>query len=233
MNRLSEKLNLVRGIDQIRARLERSDTRLFCDDTIAAALEPGDLEAIEREVCVACEGVLRALLIDVDRDPHTKETASRMAKMYVRELFVGRYEAMPQLKSFPAPQDRVEPYIIGPIAIRSTCAHHFQAIAGEAWIVVDEPRMLLGLSKFHRLAEWVAARPSVQETLTQTLAALVETEAAAKGVLVCIEASHGCLTHRGVQAHDGRMETVAVRGSLDQADERREAWSRLAVLRKR
>jgi GTP cyclohydrolase I len=215
----------------LRNRLKSRGFNFGCDDSLVDALEAGDVDAIEADVKVAFDGVMRALLIDTETDPHTKETAARMAKLFVRELFSGRYEAMPKITNFPVGRVESEPYLIGPISIRSACAHHFQFVDGQAWVAVDGPKQLLGLSKFHRIAAWVASRPTVQENLTEKLADTLERETAARGILVSISATHGCLSHRGVKQDDGLMETVAVRGSFRDREPRHDIQTRLLALR--
>jgi GTP cyclohydrolase I len=225
--------NDVNGLktEALRNRLKSRGVKFGCDDSLVGALESGDLESIEADVKVAFDGVMRALLIDTETDPHTRDTAARMAKLFVRELFSGRYEAMPKITNFPVVREESEPYLIGPISIRSTCAHHFQFVDGQAWVAVDGPRQLLGLSKFHRIAAWVASRPTVQENLTEMLADVLEKETAARGILVSITATHGCLSHRGVKQDDGLMETVSTRGSFREREMRQDIQARLLALR--
>jgi GTP cyclohydrolase I len=102
--------------------------------------------------------------------------------------------------------------ITGPIKIRSTCAHHFQPIVGNAWVGIYPGKDVIGLSKFNRLVDWVASRPQIQEEMTVQVADTIEEETRAEGVAVVIKAEHMCLTHRGVKEHESDMTTSVMRG---------------------
>src|ERR1700741_88535 len=86
---------------RIRARLLAARQRFHANDSIASHIAPGELEALQHEVEARVEDVLRALVIDVDQDHNTRETAPRVAKMYLREIFAGRYARAPSVTEFP------------------------------------------------------------------------------------------------------------------------------------
>jgi len=213
--------------DVIRARLLAAKKRFRANDNIADCIEPGELAALTQEVAGRVEGVLRSLVIDVDNDHNTQETAQRVARMYVEEVFAGRYQPSPDLTAFPNVNAYDELYIVGPITIRSTCAHHLQNIRGNCWIGIYPGRNVLGLSKFYRLAEWVASRPQIQEEMTIQIADLVEAETEAEGVAVVVKAEHMCVTHRGVREHASDMTTSVLRGVLRDSPETRAEFFRL------
>jgi len=213
--------------DVIRARLLAAKKRFRANDNIADCIEPGELAALTQEVAGRIEGVLRSLVIDVDNDHNTQETAQRVARMYVEEVFAGRYQPSPDLTAFPNVNAYDELYIVGPITIRSTCAHHLQNIRGNCWIGIYPGRNVLGLSKFYRLAEWVASRPQIQEEMTIQIADLVEAETEAEGVAVVVKAEHMCVTHRGVREHASDMTTSVLRGVLRDSPETRAEFFRL------
>lgn len=168
------------------------------------------LPIIEANVEKAFQSVLDALLINTAIDPHTKDTAKRVAKMYCREIFVGAFTPCPEVTLFENEGTREqEPYFVGPIPIRSTCAHHFLPIVGRCWIIIRPGPKVMGLSKFSRLVDWQASRPQIQETLTNEIAELVRLKAEAWFVGVCIEANHSCMTMRGVEDACGGMTTFA------------------------
>ena len=171
-------------------------------------------EEIQKDVEVAFQGVLDALRIDTEDDHNTKETAKRVAKMYVQELFRGRYYPMPTCTAFPNVKQYDQIYITGPITINSTCAHHFQAIAGKCWIGVFPGERVIGLSKFNRVVDWVSSRPQIQEELTEQIADEIEDVTGAKGVAVVLKAKHFCMSARGVKEHDSEMLTSVLRGSF-------------------
>jgi len=213
--------------ERIRARLQAAGQPFRANDNIARYVEPGEVAALADEVAQKVREVLQSLVIDVDNDHNTRETAERVARMYVNEVFAGRYLPAPDLTAFPNVTSYDELYVVGPITIRSTCAHHLQNIRGNCWIGIYPGKNVLGLSKFYRLAEWVAARPQIQEEMTIQIADLVEAETAAEGVAVVIKAEHMCVTHRGVREDHSDMTTSVLRGVLRDNSETRAEFFRL------
>jgi len=105
-------------------------------------------------------GVLESLVIDTESDHNTQETARRVAKMFLTEVFKGRYHAMPAVTEFPNIEQLNELLIVGPITARSACSHHFCPILGKVWIGImpNEHSNLIGLSKYARICDWVMSR---------------------------------------------------------------------------
>jgi GTP cyclohydrolase I len=167
---------------------------------------------IKRDVEAAFGEVLKALRIDTERDHNTRETAKRVARMYVDEIFRGRFHPMPKITEFPNTRKLDEVYTTGPISVRSACSHHFVPIVGECWIGVIPNENLIGLSKFNRLTEWVMARPQIQEEAAVQLTDLIESLIKPRGLAVVIRAKHMCLTLRGVKEHNCEMTTSIMRG---------------------
>jgi GTP cyclohydrolase I len=130
----------------------------------------------------------------------------------VREVFQGRYTPRPVLTDFPNSKQLDELYTVGPIAVRSCCAHHLVPILGEAYVGVIPGSRVVGLSKFARLAEWVLSRPQIQEEAAVQLADALEQAIEPKGLGVIIEASHLCTSWRGVRDQGQRMTTSVMRG---------------------
>lgn len=182
------------------------------NDNIAEHLRDGDLEAIEREAETHIHALLRALVIEPDHN--TMDTARRVAKMYVREVFAGRYEARPVVTDFPNVRHLDELYSVGPITVRSVCSHHLCSVLGRAWIGVMPGERVIGLSKLTRLTQWVMARPQIQEEAVMQLADEIEAQTSPKGLGVLIRATHACMTTRGVCDHDTTMTTSVMRGAL-------------------
>src|SRR5215472_3927760 len=139
--------------ERIRNRLKSRGIRCFANDCVAAALLPGELDALENELTTKLEGVLDALLIDRDQDHNTLESARRIARMYLREVFAGRYQRMPSIAAFPNVRQLDELYVLGPIDVRSACAHHFCPIEGKLWCGVIPAGKVIGISKFARIAD--------------------------------------------------------------------------------
>ena len=150
---------------RIRARLQSARKRFHANDNISAFLKPGELEELLAEVEAKFKGVLESLVIDTESDHNTQDTARRVAKMYLTEVFSGRYVEAPAVTEFPNASSLNELMIVGPIKVRSACSHHFCPIMGQLWIGImpNEHSNLIGLSKYSRLAEWVMSRQQIQE----------------------------------------------------------------------
>ena len=215
---------------RIRARLKASKKRFHANDNISAFLEPGELEALLAEVEGKFKGVLDSLVIDTQSDHNTQETAKRVAKMYLTEVFRGRYAPAPPVTEFPNAEALNELMIVGPITIRSACSHHFCPIMGKLWVglMPNEHSNLIGLSKYSRLAEWVMSRPQIQEEAITQMADLLMEKVLPDGLAVVMEADHFCMQWRGVKDTDSKMMNSVMRGSfLKDADLRREFLSLL------
>ena len=200
--------------DELRKRMTTIKHKHFANDSIYAYLDPGDVDKIEFEVADAFEDVLQALVINTKDDHNTKETARRVAKMFVHEIFKGRYYPPPEVTAFPNAKEYDQLYITGPITINSTCAHHFQPITGNAYVGIFPGKKVIGLSKFNRVVDWIASRPQIQEEMTEQIADEIEKETEAKGVAVVIKAKHFCMSARGVKEHDSDMLTSVIRGDF-------------------
>ena len=198
--------------DELRKRMTTIRHKHFANDTIFAYLDPGDVKLIECEVAEAFEDVLKALVINTTDDHNTKDTAHRVAKMFVHEIFRGRYYPPPEVTSFPNAKEYDQIYVSGPMSINSTCAHHFQPITGNAYVGIFPGKKVIGLSKFNRMVDWIASRPQIQEEMTEQIADMIEKETEAQGVAVVIKAEHFCMTARGVKEHESEMMTSVVRG---------------------
>jgi GTP cyclohydrolase I len=147
-----------------------------------------------------------------------------MAKMYLREVFAGRYEQFPKLTDFPNHKKLDELYAVGPITVRSACSHHLCPIEGELWIGVVPGARVIGLSKFSRIARWVMARPQIQEEAIVQLADLLEEKIKPRGLAVVLRARHSCMTWRGVRESSTTMTTSVVRGILKESPASRDEF---------
>ncbi|MGL4296005.1 MAG: GTP cyclohydrolase I, partial [Aestuariivirga sp.] len=150
---------------RIRGRVEAAGRRYHANDNIAEFIAPGELDKLLDEVSGKLEGVLESLVIDIRNDHNTRDTARRVAKMYLKEVFQGRYVPQPPVTEFPNAEYLNELMIVGPITVRSACSHHLCPIMGRLWIglLPNEHSNLIGLSKYSRLAEWIMSRPQIQE----------------------------------------------------------------------
>ena len=199
---------------KIRERLLAARKRFNANDNIAAFVEPGELALLLDEVEVKMQGVLDSLVIDTERDHNTGNTARRVAKMYLNEVFNGRYVKAPTITEFPNAEHLNELMIVGPITVRSACSHHFCPVIGKIWIGVmpNEHTNVIGLSKYARLAEWVMGRPQIQEEAVVQLADLIMEKTQPDGLAIVMEASHYCMAWRGVKDMDSKMINSVMRG---------------------
>jgi GTP cyclohydrolase IA len=199
---------------RIRARIQRAGRRFHANDNIAEFIEPGELEALLDEVAGQMRGVLDSLVIDTEGDHNTQDTHRRVAKMYVNEVFRGRYVAEPPVTEFPNAERLNELMIVGPITVRSACSHHFCPIMGRLWIGVmpNEHSNLIGLSKYSRLAEWIMSRPQIQEEAITQMADLLMNKVTPDGLAVVMEADHFCMHWRGVKDTGAKMINSVMRG---------------------
>ena len=210
--------------EQIRARLQKAGATFRSNTNISQYLKPGDTDALVAEVTGKMQEVLTSLVIDTEHDHNTAETAHRVAKMFVREIFAGRYEAPPRVTDFPNINQYQSLYLTGPITIHSTCAHHFQPITGKVWVGIIAGDKVIGLSKFNRMVDWIASRPQIQEEMTQQIVDAIQEATGAKGIAVAIKAEHGCMTNRGVREHQSDMTTFEFRGVFSDDPQRRQEF---------
>ena len=201
---------------KIRERLRASRKRFNANDNIAEFVQPGELERLLDEVEGKMQSVLDSLVIDTERDHNTDQTARRVAKMYLNEVFRGRYVTAPSITEFPNAEHLNELMIVGPITVRSACSHHFCPVIGKIWIGVmpNEHTNVIGLSKYARLAEWVMGRPQIQEEAVVQLADLIMEKTQPDGLAIVMEASHYCMAWRGVKDMDSKMINSVMRGSF-------------------
>ncbi|MBX3372588.1 MAG: GTP cyclohydrolase I [Phycisphaeraceae bacterium] len=215
---------------RIRRRLLEAQHRFHANDSIAAFIEPGELDALLAEVEAHVQGMLDALVIDTAGDHNTRDTAGRVARMFITEVFRGRYTPMPAVTEFPNIERLNELMIVGPVTVRSACSHHLCPIIGQVWVGVmpNEHSALIGLSKYARLVEWVMARPQIQEEAVIQLADLLQEKMRPDGLAIVLRADHFCMQWRGVKDMDSRMVNSVMRGSfLKNPDLRREFLSLL------
>jgi GTP cyclohydrolase I len=210
---------------RIRERLRKARERFHANDNISRYIEPQELPELLAEVEAKMQHVLESLVIDTEGDHNTQGTARRVAKMYLTEVFRGRYIPIPPVTEFPNVEHLNELMIVGPITVRSACSHHLCPIIGKVWIGVmpNEHSNLIGLSKYARLCDWVMSRPQIQEEAVTRLADLLQDRMQPDGLALVMEADHFCMQWRGVKDTDSKMINSVMRGSfLKDANLRRE-----------
>jgi GTP cyclohydrolase I len=200
----------------IRKRIQAKKARFHANDNISAFLKPGELDVLVDEVAHKMQGVLESLVIDTKNDHNTKNTSRRVAKMFINEVFSGRYMEQPSLTKFPNVSALNELMIIGPITVRSACSHHLCPIMGRVWIGVlpSKASALIGLSKYSRLTEWVMCRPQIQEEAVVELADMLEDKIKPIGLAIVMDADHFCMQWRGVKDRDSKMVNSVMRGAF-------------------
>lgn len=201
---------------KIRERLLASRQRFHANDNIAEFIQPGELDALLQEVEDKMKNVLESLVIDTDNDHNTNDTAKRLAKLYIKEVFSGRYIKSPDITEFPNAERLNELMIVGPITVRSACSHHFCPVIGKIWIGIlpNKNTNVIGLSKYARLTEWVMGRPQIQEEAVVQLADLIQQKTRPDGLALVMEATHFCMAWRGVKDMDSRMINSVMRGAF-------------------
>ena len=200
--------------ERIRQRLEHARVRFHANDNISAFIQPDELPQLQAEVEAKMMQLLQSLVIDTESDHNTRDTARRVARMYLNEVFRGRYMAQPDVTEFPNVERLNELMIVGPITIRSACSHHLCPIIGKVWIGVmpNEHSNLIGLSKYARLADWVMSRPQIQEEAVTRLADLLLERMQPDGLAIVMEADHFCMQWRGIKDSDSKMVNSVMRG---------------------
>lgn len=211
-------------------RIQAAGAPFHANDNVSAFIQGNELALLQDEVARRAEHFLRGLLIDVDNDHNTVGTAKRIAKMYLREVFKGRYQPAPAITDFPNAKGLDEMYMTGPITIRSACSHHFVPIVGRCWIGIVPGDRVIGLSKFNRIVDWVASRPQIQEELVMQIADFIEEQIQPKGLAVVVEATHLCMTWRGVkEPMEAKMTTNVMRGAFRDKPEARAEFMTLVA----
>lgn len=200
--------------ERIRQRLRAAGERFYANDNISEYVRDGELEELQSEVEQVIASLLNALVIDVEHDHNSRETAERVARMFVTEVFAGRYRDMPKVTAFPNVVQLNELIIIGPVAVRSACSHHLCPVIGKLWIGVkpNAESALIGLSKYVRLTHWIMQRPQIQEEALAQLADLLMIEINPDGIALVMKADHMCMQWRGVQDDGAQMISSLMRG---------------------
>src|SRR5690242_3796503 len=200
--------------ERIRARLVKAQQRFHANDNISNFIEEGELDGLLEEVESKVLAMLNSLVIDVEHDHNSRETARRVAKMYLTEVFRGRYVPLPAVTEFPNASHLNELMIMGPVTVRSACSHHLCPIMGKLWIGVmpNADSNLIGLSKYSRIADWIMSRPQIQEEAIILLADQLVGMVKPDGLAVVMEADHFCMHWRGVKDNASKMTNSVMRG---------------------
>jgi GTP cyclohydrolase I len=196
---VSPALNGINGFSQKELRPSR-------ERSIEQEFPEVDLESIQQ----AIRTILKAVGEDPDRSG-LLDTPRRVAKMYA-EMFAGLQQDPARHLRVTFPEEYNELVLVRDIPFTSMCEHHLLPFSGTAHVGYIPEGRVTGLSKLARVVDEVAHRPQVQERMTEEIARLLESELDAKGVGVVVEATHTCMTIRGVRKPGSLCVTSAMKG---------------------
>lgn len=201
--------------------------RLITEGTPANPSAPAVVDT--DRIAVAVRDILLAIGEDPDRDGLVR-TPERVAAAYT-ELFAGLREDPRRHLAVTFDEEHRELVVLRDIPFASVCEHHLLPFTGHAHIGYVPRGRVVGLSKLARLVEGYARRPQVQERMTSAIADALMEELRPDGCGVVIEATHTCMTIRGIQKPGATMVTSAVRGSFQRRPETRAEF--FAIVRHR
>lgn len=214
----------------IRERLDQANHRYFACDNISDFINPGEKELLIDEVSENFTTVLKSLLIDTNNDPNSEDTGRRLAKMYINELFSGRYNPAPSATAFPNDgEDKYEGMLVVRSELKSVCSHHHQPVNGIAYIGIIPGKKVIGLSKYSRIAQWHARRGTLQEELCQRIQKSISHITETPNVAVHITAIHGCCENRGLMAHNSKTQTTVLGGDFKRSDLKQEFFDNIKL----
>lgn len=214
----------------IRDRIKKANARYFANDNIAEFISEEEKLALIDEAAVKFEAVLDTLLIDRENDPNSNDTGRRLAKMYINELFEGRYNPAPKATAFPnLGKDAYKGMLVVRSELKSVCSHHHQPVTGLAYIGIIPGEKVIGLSKYTRIAQHCARRGTLQEELCNDIANAIQQATDSDDVAVYIQATHGCCENRGIMAKSSLTQTTVLRGEFKIADVKKEFFDNIKL----
>ena len=167
-------------------------------------------------------------LIGLDlTDDSLEETPTRLAKMYIDEIFSGLdYENFPKITNIENRMKVSEMVLVNDVTLTSTCEHHFVTIDGLVSVAYYPKKWVIGLSKINRVVQCIAQRPQVQERLTEQILLAFQTILETEDVAVYVKATHFCVKCRGIKDTNSYTVTSAFGGVfLDDRETRKEFLS--------
>lgn len=194
--------------------LNHAGKQLF-DANGSMALTPEERAQMVKELEEKFTEILNILRIS-QKDPNCEKTPARLAKMYVNEIFNGRFSPPPDITFFPNRKEVDNLIISKGIRIMSICSHHWQPIVGKCTIGYIPNERVIGISKITRIVEWFARRGQIQEELGEQIADYIQSLLQPKALGVVINARHYCMIARGVQGDEENtmMTTSVMRGYM-------------------
>jgi len=185
------------------------------------AFEMDDATKI-REIEKRFSEIMDILGLDLN-DDSLKGTPRRVAKMFVKEVFSGLDpKNKPVARLFENKYNYDQMIVEKDITFYSHCEHHFVPIFGKAHVAYFSTGKVIGLSKINRIVQYYAKRPQVQERLTIQIAKEIENSLNTKDVAVVIDATHLCVSSRGVGDTNSKTGTAHFQGKFDKKSIKRE-----------
>lgn len=161
------------------------------------------------------EGLFKQIMTELGldlKDPSLSGTPKRVSKMYVEEIFGSLYNKAPEITTFPNDGNYDQMLVEKDITLYSVCEHHFVPIVGKCHVAYIPGDRLIGLSKLIRIVQYYAAKPQVQERLTQTIGESLKNVLNVEDVAVVIDAKHYCCSMRGAKDPNSSTITSYVSG---------------------
>ncbi|NND63313.1 MAG: GTP cyclohydrolase I FolE [Flavobacteriaceae bacterium] len=185
------------------------------------AFEMSDIEKIAA-IKDKVKDILETLGMDLT-DDSLKGTPSRVAKMFVQEIFGGLHpDRKPKASTFENKYKYGEMLVEKNITLYSTCEHHLLPIVGRAHIAYISNGTVVGLSKMNRIVDYYAKRPQVQERLTMQIVQELQRILGTDDVACVIDAKHLCVNSRGIRDIDSSTVTSEFGGKFKDTDTKRE-----------
>lgn len=214
----------------IKNRIESAGARYWANDNISEFIKDNESPLLINEITEKFEAVLNSMLIDTKTDPNSNGTAHRLAKMYVNEVMSGRFVKAPNATAFPnAGNERYEGMLVVRAELNSVCSHHWKDVKGVAYIGVIPNEKVIGLSKYIRIAQWCARRGTLQEALCGDICNKIMEATDSKDVAVYLQATHGCVSCRGVGQENSLTQTTVLKGEFKNPDVKKEFFDNIAI----
>lgn len=214
----------------ITERLKENNIRYWAGDNISEYITEEEKTLLVEEAAKKFESVLDSMLIDRFNDPNSMDTGRRLAKMYINELFEGRFTRAPDATAFPnIGKDAYKGMLVVRSELKSVCSHHWQPVTGIAYIGIIPGEKVIGLSKYTRIAQHCARRGTLQEELCTDIANAIQKATESDDVAVYIQATHGCCENRGIMANSSLTQTTVLRGEFKIADVKKEFFDNIKL----
>lgn len=211
-------------------RIKASGKRFFACDSVSDYISDEERDMLILELTGKFNSVLDSMIIDRENDPNSKETGKRLSKMFVNELFQGRFFPEPAATSFP--NDEASPYdgmLVVRAEIKSLCSHHWKDVNGTAYIGIIPGKNVIGLSKYIRIAQHVARRGTLQEELCTAINKAIVNVTGSDDVGVHIAATHGCVSCRGVMQENSLTQTTVLSGRFYEPQIKQEFYENIKI----